>query len=263
MRRWLGYVSVGGAIVLGAAEVGAYVRSITLEAGAPMEWNTRAIGYTINETGSDDMAFETLEAQVELSFAPWAAVACAELEFVYEGPSAAGVDPDDDIGYDGTNVVVFREERDLWSFDSDVIAVTTVSFCEGVGGACDLAGEILDADIEVNGFNFVFSTGDITPRTRFDLRNTLTHEVGHLLGFDHTSVAEATMFASAPPGENSKRTLHRDDTEGLCDVYTEIYSERNPDGPDGCATGPGEAPTPAGWLLALGGALLVGRRRRG
>lgn len=244
-----------------AADATAYVRSITPDAGAPMEWNTRRIPYLINENGSDDMDFDTVEEQVELSFAPWAAEDCAELRFIYDGPTAGGQDPVEDIGYDGDNIVVFREEPDLWTFDSDVIAVTTVSFCEGVGGECDLAGEILDADIEVNGFNFSFSVSDIAPRTRFDLRNTLTHEVGHLLGFDHTPVTEATMFASAPPGETSKRDLHPDDIDGLCDVYAAIYSERSPDDPQACSALPGRG-GPDGWPLLLVGLGLLGLRRR-
>ena len=251
------------AIVLGAADAAAYVRSITPEAGAPMEWNTRVIHYCINENGSDDMDFDTLVEQVDGSFYAWADYACAPIEFVYDGPTADGADPQEDIGYDDKNIVVFREDRDLWSFDSDVIAVTTVSFCEGVGGACDLAGEILDADIEVNGFNFRFSTSDIAPRTRFDLRNTLTHEVGHLIGFDHTPVADATMFASAPPGETSKRSLHVDDEDALCDVYETIYDERNPGGGNEplCAARPGAPMSGGGWLL-LGLGVLALRRRR-
>ncbi len=254
-------------VLLGAADAAAYVRSITPDAGAPMEWNTREIHYCINENGSDDMDFETLEEQVALSFAPWEGRDCAPLEFVYDGPTAIGDDPVEDIGYDGKNIIVFRETQNVWSFDSDVIAVTTVSFCEGVGGECDLAGEILDGDIEVNGFNFRFSTTDVAPRTRFDLRNTLTHEVGHLLGFDHTSVADATMFASAPPGETSKRDLHPDDLDALCDVYASIYDERSPDDPTGCTAAPGRPANGSGWLpLGLGllalGVVLPGLRRR-
>lgn len=247
-------------LTLVAVDASAYERSRTPEAGADMEWNTRRIVYLINEAGSEDMDFSTLTDQVRLSFKPWADEPCAELEFVYGGPTAHGADLDD-IGYDNKNVVVFREEAGLWTFDTDVIAVTTVSFCEGVGGACDLAGEILDADIEVNGADFTFSTATPTPRLRFDLRNTMTHEVGHLLGFDHTRVAEATMFASAPRGESSKRDLHPDDIDGLCAVYAEIHRERNPDDDDGlgCAARPGPAPAGGAWLAAL---LLIALARR-
>lgn len=252
--------------LFGAADAAAFVQSKTPESRADMQWNTRFIEYRINEVGSDDMDFETLEEQVARSFAPWSMQLCGDLEiglrFVYDGPTAYGADPDREIGYDDVNVIAFREARSQWNFDNDVIAVTTVSFCEGRGGVCDHAGEILDADIEVNGFNFRFSTGDITPGTRFDLRNTLTHEVGHLLGFDHTSVEDATMFPSAPPGENSKRTLEQDDINALCTVYKTIWDEDPHGDGDDCSATPRPS-SPTGWALALGfGLLAFGWRRR-
>lgn len=252
-RVWLAAV-----VLLGVTDASAYVQSRTTKTKALTEWNTRLVTYRINEAGSDDMDFDTLVDQAARSFAPWVEQPCVELAFVYEGPTAHGADVEKEIGYDKINVVVFREQEALWLHDEDAVAVTTVSFCEGMGGVCDRAGEIIDADIEVNGV-FPFATGDITPRTRFDLRNTLTHEVGHLLGFDHTPVDDATMFASAGPGENNKRTLHSDDIRALCDIYETIFAEEPVD--DDCTAAPGRAPS-GGWLVGLGLALVALRRRR-
>ena len=41
--------------------------------------------------------------------------------------------------------------------------------------------------------------------------NTATHEIGHFLGFAHSDEPDATMFASATPGETLKRFLSCDD----------------------------------------------------
>lgn len=262
------------ALTLTAGPAAAYERSTTSK-GDPLEWNQRIIHYAINAAGSDDMPIETLEAEVALSFQPWTEHACAPLEFIYDGLTSEGTNPED-IGYDldgpNQNLIVFRETRDGWQViepatgrprEQTVIAVTIVTFCEEKGGQCDLPGEILDADIEVNGAFFRFSTEDDPPVARFDLRNTLTHEVGHLLGFDHTTDPEATMFPSAPVGETRKRTLATDDINGLCDVYARIYDERKGSDDDDCSTTPGRPSSSApGLLLLLSLAGLTWRNRR-
>jgi len=52
-----------------------------------------------------------------------------------------------------------------------------------------------------------------------DLENVMTHELGHYLGLAHSTVLDATMFASAEAGETIKRDLDPDDIEGLCTIY--------------------------------------------
>src|SRR5882672_7538164 len=109
------------------------------------------------------------------------------------------------------------------------------------------SGEIRDSDIEVNAKNFLWGDVLLVPgNAKMDLQNVLTHEMGHLLGFDHTcfipgipggpplddagkpipacdmasqAVQATTMFASQLPGDIAKRTLEPDDQRAICQTY--------------------------------------------
>ena len=76
----------------------------------------------------------------------------------------------------------------------------------------------MDTDVEFNGVSFTFSTSD-SAVDRMDIGNTLAHEAGHMLGLDHSSNPEATMWGTADLGELKKRDLTEDDVDGLCHVY--------------------------------------------
>ncbi len=177
---------------------------------------------------------------LERSFSTWADVPCTDLVF----PPGRETDVRA-VGYeeDGANenLVLFRARRcdeavpegepcrsegdcanrwDCWGFADTVIAVTTTTFSRETG-------EIVDADIEFNAASFDFTVADGPPceggRTRgcvsTDLENTATHEIGHLLGLDHSPLQGSTMYASAPLGETSKRSLSEDDAAGICAIY--------------------------------------------
>lgn len=263
-------------ITCGSSAFG-FVRSRTQESGDVISWTTRCIPFHVHDQGSDDLPLQQVVDAALDSFDAWVEPACSAVEFYYQG-----LTNDNRVGYlkgaPNINTVVFRESADDWEHQRGVIAVTTVTYCAGVARGCPFAGAILDADIEMNGGEFTFSDTNDIRRIRFDLRNTLTHEVGHLLGLDHTSVAEATMFPSAPPGEASKSTLHQDDIQGVCDIYPAetplecggfevtgeyfIDLENPPGGDEGGGGSDGCASVDGHGLGLLGLLLLFGVRRR-
>lgn len=158
----------------------------------------------------------------------WSAVECSEIAV-----QVAGLSDEDRVGFSNcggppsanANVLMFRDEG--WTHGRMVVALTSVTY--------DLRdGQIYDADVEINTQDFDFSALP-EPETRglaFDLQNVATHEIGHLLGFDHTTpdniveglAADArrtVMHFEARPGEVTKRDLHANDRASLCQVYPE------------------------------------------
>ncbi|RVU44138.1 matrixin family metalloprotease [Lujinxingia sediminis] len=232
----------------------------------PVEWPSLTVPYYINESGSpnlhpDDTTIPAaLEADIVSAFDAWNAPECSEFLLDYRGTTAFQADYINGPPSQNVNVFVFRDES--WpGQNGQAIALTTVTFSR-------LDGRILDADIEMNGADYVFSNAESGEAGTMDLRNTLTHEVGHFLGLDHAPNPDTTMYATAREGEIDKRDLHPGDIEGLCAIYPlgtpdvtppsqpaqqgGICSLVAPDQPDHSAL-------LAGALLALG---MIWRRRR-
>jgi len=93
--------------------------------------------------------------------------------------------------YDYKNSLVFRtttwcapsDAAGTCSYDAAALAITSVFVNKK-------DGHIRDADIEVNSKNFIWTDLDIDPTAhgKQDLQNALAHEMGHLVGLDHTCV---------------------------------------------------------------------------
>lgn len=283
---------VGGlvlaALMAASAPASAYVRSQETSTGACLFWTTREVPWVLNPAGADEPP-EQVQAALERSFAAWQDVECTDMTFRLDGLTDRQELGFDDTRHDNVNLLVFRNElcddvvpaRDpcfatrgcpeaygCWDHAPGIIALSTVNYSRQLGF-------IVDADIEFNSARHAFTTTEATGPActsaadtdcvRTDLQNTATHEIGHLLGFDHSPIAQSTMFATAGNAETSKRTLAQDDIDAICDVYPagEPVLTCTPSGSiaitpaDGCGCGAGP-----GSLLALAGLLFGLRRRR-
>jgi hypothetical protein len=272
----------------------AYVRSTT-KADVPTAWATAEVAlqlYVGNPPEFLDRA--TLVRAVTASAATWSkpAAPCTDLVLSVTEREEAEVNAE----YDGVNRIGFR--RDEWRkmpcdpakelcapYNALAIAITTVT-------SNTRTGEILDADMELNAVRNKF--GDIAldgakfggvPNLQ-DLQNTMTHELGHLIGLDHNCydpnanlrgvpkddkgnaapacataggvIPEATMFSRAGEREIKKRDLSEDDIRAVCEIYPVGYrglpGANLSDKEGGCAFGRTAAQTPwtVGLLFALG-----------
>src|SRR5882724_9221514 len=185
-------------------------------------------------TGNMEMTPDEIVHAATASAAAWSGGqnACTFLQINV----TASTDPTPKAGLDYANILVFRTTT--WLYAAEALAITSVFVNKS-------NGRIVDGDIEVNAQIFVWTDLDVDPagKGKQDLQNALTHEMGHLLGLDHTcftpgppgdppldnngkaipicdnsapaAVQATTMFASALPGDTGKRTLAPDDIQGV------------------------------------------------
>ena len=269
--------------VLAADPAAAFLCTRTPSGGPSVFWDRREIVLRPSGGGAEVDSF-ALEAVLRRSAQQWTNVDCSDFNLRIGDPTIqrlAGFDWHAGTGdASNQNIVIFRQdtpgdEVDRWVHTLGALAITTVTFESSTG-------RLLDADVEINDTSFTFTTcnpDDVDCIVEFDLQNTLTHELGHVVGLDHPpndepDAFEATMFASASRGDTEKRDLAVDDANGLCAIYPAADPE-----PGECfgvgrvspppvvfeqtlCAGVGTPRTQLASLVALAFGLLVGRRRR-
>jgi MYXO-CTERM domain-containing protein len=242
-------------------------------------WLPRTVEYAIDVKGGDDHVSgpdgppqDVIDA-IEAGAEAWNEVGCSEFTLVNRGV----VDVDAEVAAvndcsgalanglricakDRTNHIVWVDD---WQYSGAIYALTSTTFNVATG-------EISDADIELND-RWTFATDSDPNHT--DLQNTMTHEFGHFVGFDHNDDPESTMYFTAPEFETRKRTLEPLDEAGMCEVYPELteaqrralqqeLDERSGEDQGCCATSPGAPRRAPLGLAALALGLIAGLRRR-
>jgi MYXO-CTERM domain-containing protein len=302
VRRTVTLGAALAAALICAKPAAAYVR-YTSSTGKMFKWSQSCVQLTAYPADLEPMMpVEEVLGAVDASAATWSTTsdACTYLDLMV----SSSTDPTPRATNDGHNLVIFRTTN--WcklaangtcdpavQYDPAALALTSVS-------ASTSSGAIRDADIEVNAFHFQWADLVTHPELRgagmsfHDLQNAVTHEMGHLIGLDHTcyfqppapidatgapipdcadaspAVLATTMFPSANPGDIDKRTLAPDDQMAVCDIYPAAENPMSctpqgmspPGGGDGCACAAAGAPAPAGLVVLIAAALLLARARR-
>lgn len=197
-----------------------YERARAVEPDGPyLFWRTRDITFSLDALGCPDTDLGQTRAAVIRSFNTWESQPCTDVFFVYDG-IVEGVEPNTVSGEaDGVNLVVWLTE---WPEDWGATQLAHTNFIWN-----ERTGEILDVDVVLNGQDYYWTAGDITIT---DIEDVLVHEIGHLLGFAHSTDPEASMYAGYTEGEVKKRDLAATDIQGLCEVYP--AGQPTPDVPD-------------------------------
>lgn len=142
---------------------------------------------------------------VTAAFGHWESVEESSVAFAFRGTTSQA---NREAG-DRRNVVGFADADAL---GTGVLGATFVT--------SDAVGRILDADIVLSR-GIDFTTRLETFAGRFDAESVLTHEVGHLLGLDHTGLVRATMAPFTDRGDVHQRLLVHDDAIAAGLLYPE------------------------------------------
>lgn len=145
-----------------------------------------------------------------------------------EGPSSNLSAPN---ASDCINVIAFNDPT-ASDFSTGTIAFTSIAtsfgtppnntyLCPSGTRICPLPSCVIDTDIEFNPAD-TFSTASVTPANDFDLQSIATHEIGHMIGLDHSGLANAVMFAFGDTGSVTTRTLSVDDILAAGSVYPSV-----------------------------------------
>ncbi len=239
-----------------------FVRYLT-SGGVPLQWFVPSVELGVAPIPERFDALETTRA-IDASIAAWTALPCDPPQLT------AAIDDDAALNdSDAKNSLVWVTDPAVWSargFSATELARTLIIHKV-------MSGTIVDADIAVNVGGFDFSVSETCVVDRYDLRSTLTHELGHFFGLDHSRDPEATMRAKNDAGDCDMRTLHADDSAGFCATYdrperpepdpepevvervepaAEVVEAIAPRADDGCAGG-------GAGLLGFCGAMLARR----
>ena len=144
------------------------------------------------------------------------------INFVVTWSSLTSISPAD--AGDGINLLTVAATAENEAFNSEATTGRTRVFFDPE------TGNIAEADISINprpkaedGTELQFST-DGTPGT-YDLEATFTHEIGHLLGLDHSAVLSSTMQSRQAFNGTfglpalTERTLSEDDRQKIRSLY--------------------------------------------
>ncbi len=272
-----------------------FVRTGPTGSGKSLFWESGCVFVTVDADGTNEVNGDAEFDATDSSIAEWndnvASCSYMHLEQTERIKS--------EVGRDNRNLIKFRDttwcrpaikDDPARCYSPSAAGITTAVFVDDAGSGRD--GAIVDADIELNGADFAIahlgqSTG--TQSCKSEITNTLTHELGHLLGLEHPCLAggdpprtdgdgnpvpscnattdpdilEATMYNFQDCGETKKASLSPDEIDAICTTYP-IADDPGECAPVGTKEGCCEssaAPHPSTLLLLIGLAALLARKK--
>ncbi|HEX7830725.1 MAG TPA: matrixin family metalloprotease [Thermoanaerobaculia bacterium] len=114
------------------------------------------------------------------------------------------------------------------SAPATIMLNTNGAVCTGSCLAATLTGyyvtqsgddRIYDADVYTNTSVQLYSSRESGCSAEYDIDGIMTHEVGHVIGIGHSSVAGATMYPSVSACNTAPRSLAADDIAARDDLY--------------------------------------------
>ena len=202
-------VGLGAALALSLAGL-AHVRLTYPGTSTPLFWQSPSqVSIVSSATGSQDISDGSEETALRNAIAAWNGASGSTARLIEDTSDAQRARSD--WQSNDLHLIWFDEDDSSGYFpgSSSTIAITPIWFFGN--------GRIDDADIIFNGKDFAFTTSGQS--ARFDVQDVATHELGHLLGLDHSGWAGATMYPYVDSTVILHRSLSSDDVHGLRDAY--------------------------------------------
>ena len=160
-------------------------------AAVPVYWAASSfpIPYVVDRRVTTSLPAGT----VDRALSAWTSIPDADIRFEERGV-ADGLK----AGKDGQNIVTVTD--DLFK-NQKAIAITTNWY--------DGTGKLIEADVQIDAG---------LASTEYNVPQALAHEIGHVLGLDHSPVLSAIMFPYVPRG-NEAPQLDSDDRIGISAIY--------------------------------------------
>jgi hypothetical protein len=158
----------------------------------PIAWSADAFPLAVATGRSAAQNLATGQALIESAFDAWEGVSGSRVAFRHTGISDAAA------GRDGVNLVTIN---DTLFAESGFLAFTTTWFDQN-------SGVLQEADIQIDSSAI---------KNGVAVRTLVQHEIGHLLGLDHSGVVSAVMFPWVGP--NDAAGLDSDDAIALMQIY--------------------------------------------
>lgn len=194
----------------GALLVHGHVRLVHPTTGNGLFWqNPQNISIVIQADGSKDLPDKSHVTALRGAIDAWNQAPGSTARLVED--TSPSQQARTDFQSTDIHLILFDEDNSSGYFPvgSSIVAVTPIWFYS--------SGRIADADVLFNGLGFRFTTSQ--QPGRFDVQDVGTHELGHLLGLDHSGWAGASMFPYVDPTVILHRSLSADDVGGLRSIY--------------------------------------------
>jgi hypothetical protein len=219
LRKMIAILAALSLVLFCTVPANSHLAGFTKSATGPVpeHWPASfSIPWNLNpKKGSNINGSRNVADIITASFATWQQAPNAAVT-VSRGPNDTSVTSSSNSPK-SENVICFVCSADFGGDETLAITFTTVVSAAGApdghGGVTQFPGQIIKADIFFNP-QTTYST-DGTGGGE-DLQTVATHEIGHLLGLDHSAVVRAVMFPFAP---SVLQTLSYDDVAGISTLY--------------------------------------------
>jgi len=185
------------AVLIFTLPLGAATRLTATVAGqvVPVEWaqSSLPIGYRVDQRLIN--ALPGGAGMLDRAFATWESIPDSRATFkqvAVENRTLAA-------GQDGQSVITISD--DLFA-NQKAIALTTT---------WDVGGKLVESDIQLDAT--MITSG-------YNIQHAITHEIGHMLGLDHSASLSSIMYPYVARG-NDAVVLDSDDTTAIAGIYAE------------------------------------------